>query len=82
MFFLPLYHNLNGIPCLVVGAGTTAERKLRWLLRAGAQVTVISPEVSDSIKRRHERGELVLEQRMFSPQDAHPEVTTHCFSDQ
>ncbi len=74
MFFLPLYHNLNGIPCLVVGAGTTAERKLRWLLRAGAQVTVISPEVSDSIKRRHERGELVLEQRMFSPQDAHPRL--------
>jgi uroporphyrin-III C-methyltransferase/precorrin-2 dehydrogenase/sirohydrochlorin ferrochelatase len=49
MFYLPLFHRLQGAQCLVVGAGQTAVRKLRWLVRAGAQITVIAPQIDPEI---------------------------------
>ena len=55
MFYLPLFHRLQGAPCLVVGGGQTALRKLRWLLRAGAQVRLIAPEVDAEIQRLRDR---------------------------
>lgn len=65
MFYLPLYHNLKGTKCLVVGAGTTAVRKLRWLVRAEAEITVVSPEISDDIQALADDGKLVIHQQIF-----------------
>ena len=65
MFYLPLFHRLQGQPCLVVGGGQTAVRKLRWLVRAGAQITVIAPEVDPQIQRMRDAGELVIERKEF-----------------
>ena len=62
MFYLPR-HRLQGQPCLVVGGGQTAVRKLRWLVRAGAQITVIAPEVDPQIQRMRDAGELVTSAR-------------------
>ncbi len=39
----PAFLNLNGVPCLVVGGGTSALRRVRELLRAGARVTLVAP---------------------------------------
>ena len=68
MFYLPLFHRLQGAPCLVVGGGQTALRKLRWLLRAGAQVRLIAPEVDAEIQRLRDAGELVIERTAFYPE--------------
>ena len=44
---LPLFLDLNSKSCLIVGAGSVAERKSRLLLRAGARVTVVAPVMSE-----------------------------------
>lgn len=44
MKYYPLYMNLEGRKCLVVGAGAVAARKARSLLECGAKVTVIGEE--------------------------------------
>ena len=74
MFYLPLFHRLQGQPCLVVGGGQTAVRKLRWLVRAGAQITVIAPEVDPQIQRMRDAGELVIERKEFYAEAINPRL--------
>ncbi len=44
MRYLPLYLDAHALPCLIVGGGEVAARKLAWLRRAGATVTLVAPE--------------------------------------
>jgi precorrin-2 dehydrogenase/sirohydrochlorin ferrochelatase len=46
---LPVMLNLRGRRCVVVGGGTVGARRARSLLAAGARVTLISPQVDDSV---------------------------------
>lgn len=46
---LPVFLRLQGRRVLLVGGGAVATQKLRSLLDAGAQVTVVAPEVSSAI---------------------------------
>jgi uroporphyrin-III C-methyltransferase/precorrin-2 dehydrogenase/sirohydrochlorin ferrochelatase len=46
MKFFPLFADLHGRCVLVVGGGAVAERKVRLLLAAGAQVKLVAPEVT------------------------------------
>jgi uroporphyrin-III C-methyltransferase/precorrin-2 dehydrogenase/sirohydrochlorin ferrochelatase len=48
----PVFLKLEGERVIVVGGGTVAAGKLDGLLAAGAHVTVIAPQVLDSIRRR------------------------------
>jgi uroporphyrin-III C-methyltransferase/precorrin-2 dehydrogenase/sirohydrochlorin ferrochelatase len=47
MKFFPLFADLHGRHVLVVGGGAVAERKVRLLLEAGAQVQLVAPEVTE-----------------------------------
>ena len=47
--FYPIYLDLHGRPCLVVGGGPIATGKVRGLVEAGALVTVVAPEVSADV---------------------------------
>src|SRR5712692_5678131 len=70
MNYYPIFLDLRGRPCLVVGGGESATRKVDGLLGANADVTVISPEITDAIaehartkklrhlKRRYQEGDL------------------------
>ena len=51
MSYYPVYLEMNGRRCVVVGGGTVAERKVEALLEAGAAVTVISPVLTELLKR-------------------------------
>lgn len=42
--WLPLFLDIAGEPCLVVGAGKVAARKAAALLKAGASLTVVAPQ--------------------------------------
>jgi precorrin-2 dehydrogenase len=44
MRYYPIFLNIAGKCCLVVGGGKVGFFKTRWLLEAGACVTVVSPE--------------------------------------
>ncbi|HEX5337958.1 MAG TPA: siroheme synthase CysG [Gallionella sp.] len=48
MDFLPIFLDVKGKLCLVVGGGDVAHRKAAVLLDAGAQVKVVAPELAES----------------------------------
>jgi uroporphyrin-III C-methyltransferase/precorrin-2 dehydrogenase/sirohydrochlorin ferrochelatase len=74
MFYLPLFHRLQGAQCLVVGAGQTAVRKLRWLVRAGAHITVVAPQIDPEIQRMRDAGNLIIERREFYAEAVHADL--------
>ena len=49
MDFLPIFLNVKGKRCLVVGGGEVALRKVRILLEAGASVLVVAPEIEPAL---------------------------------
>jgi uroporphyrin-III C-methyltransferase / precorrin-2 dehydrogenase / sirohydrochlorin ferrochelatase len=48
--FLPIFFDVQGRPCLIVGGGDVGARKAGLLLRAGAEVSVCDPVLSDAFK--------------------------------
>ncbi len=51
MDFLPIFLRLQDQPALVVGGGEVAARKVDLLRQAGAQVTIVSPELCASLEK-------------------------------
>ncbi len=49
MDFLPIFLDVKGKPCLVVGGGEVADRKVALLLKTGARVRLISPQLCDNL---------------------------------
>lgn len=65
----PVFVNLQCRPCLVVGGGAVAERKVMGLLAAEAQVTVVSPEATEVLRALAEQGRIRWLARPFAPDD-------------
>jgi siroheme synthase-like protein len=68
--YLPAAISLAGRPCLVVGGGRVALRKVRMLLDYGAGVTVIAPEICEEIDILAREGRIALEKRAYDSGDA------------
>jgi len=49
--FFPIFVNVKGKPCLVVGGGQVAARKAGALLEAGAIVRVVAPEIDADLAK-------------------------------
>ncbi len=69
MEFLPVFLRVKDRPCLVVGGGSIATRKTELLLKAGARVTVVSPELSSALTTMVDAGSIKVEQRGFEADD-------------
>ncbi|MGH7896847.1 MAG: precorrin-2 dehydrogenase/sirohydrochlorin ferrochelatase family protein, partial [Candidatus Binatia bacterium] len=69
MSYYPAFLHLEGRPCLVVGGGEVAASKIAGLLRAGAEVTVVAPEIDESVRRQVTVGRVVYHERRYREGD-------------
>ena len=56
MGYVPIFLDVTGRECVVVGGGEVAARKVQSLLEAGAHVTVVSPRLSPPLGAIAARG--------------------------
>jgi precorrin-2 dehydrogenase/sirohydrochlorin ferrochelatase len=68
MKYYPLFMDIAGRACLVVGAGAVAARKARSLLDCGARVTAVGERPAAAFRALERRG-VVLKRRRFRAAD-------------
>ena len=69
MRYYPAYLDIRNRKCLVVGGGGVATRKVTTLLACGAEVTVVSPRVSDTLQKMADDNRIRLIQRSYAGED-------------
>lgn len=69
MHYHPVYLDLRGRPCVVVGGGEIASHKVASLLDAGARVTVVSPTLVPALAALAETHEIVHHPRAYRSGD-------------
>ncbi len=69
MDFLPIFLRIRDRPCLVVGGGAVAARKVELLLQAGGRVTVVAPELGEALQSLHQADRIGYRPAAFSPAD-------------
>lgn len=67
MDYLPIFCRLDNKPVLLVGGGEVAERKARLLLDAGAQLTVVAPELDPELAELAANGSIEWLDAEFAP---------------
>ena len=67
MGLFPMFMRLEGRACLVVGAGSVAEGKIRSLLDAGASVRVVAPQANTIVATWAHANLITWEAREFAP---------------
>jgi len=68
-FHYPIFLDLTGKRCLVVGEGPEMASKIQGLIEAGAEVVYVNPRASDEIAALAKRGEMLWAAREFAPPD-------------
>ena len=69
MRYYPIYLDLRGRRCVVIGGGPVAEHKVKGLLEAEAQVVVIAPELTPGLQALAREGRIVHVARPYRPGD-------------
>ncbi len=69
MDYLPIFFKAKDRPCLIVGGGEIAARKAELLLRAGAKLTLVAPEIGEDVAALKASGRVHHEHRKFIPED-------------
>ena len=69
MGYFPIFLDMAGRACLVIGGGLVAEGKVRGLLAGGAAVTVLSPTLSPGLAALAREGRIAHLGRAYRPGD-------------
>jgi uroporphyrin-III C-methyltransferase/precorrin-2 dehydrogenase/sirohydrochlorin ferrochelatase len=69
MSLLPIFLNLEGRQCLLVGAGTVALEKIGSLLKTGLRLRVVAPEARTEVEELAAEGKIEWVQRKFEAAD-------------
>ncbi|MEW8030247.1 MAG: siroheme synthase CysG [Candidatus Thiodiazotropha sp.] len=69
MEFFPVFLDLKNRSCLVAGGGAIAERKTALLLRSGADVTLVSPDLCHNLTTWRDMGRYTHLARKFRDED-------------
>ncbi len=80
--YYPIYLQLQGQPCIVIGSNTLAEDKVETLLAAGARVTLIAPKVGARLQAHVESGKVIHLPRRYQPGDLKGAFLVICTNDQ
>jgi precorrin-2 dehydrogenase len=67
--YYPVFLNLKGKKTVVIGGGKVAGRKILALLKAGANITIISPIITKRIEREKQKGSLKHIPRQYRKSD-------------
>jgi precorrin-2 dehydrogenase / sirohydrochlorin ferrochelatase len=67
--YYPIFVNLEGKRCLVVGGGVIATHKVQGLLASGAAVVVVSPTLTEPLHELVQRGIIQYQPRPFQADD-------------
>lgn len=67
--YYPIFADLSGRRCLVIGGGEVAQRKAIALLGCGARVTVVSPTLTRRLSTYARQGRIRRLARRFRPTD-------------
>lgn len=67
--YFPVFINLNGKKCVVVGGGKVAERKILLLITSGADITVVSPDLTRPLANLRESGAFFYLERKYRKND-------------
>jgi len=67
--YYPAFLDLQSKKAVVVGGGRVAERKVRLLIRAGADVKIVSPAITAALSRLKEQGLLKHVRRNYREGD-------------
>ena len=67
--FYPVFLNLTGRRCIVIGGGQIAEGKVLKLIDSGAKIIVISPDATQAIRDCADRGDIEFDLRRYQPGD-------------
>jgi siroheme synthase-like protein len=67
--YYPIFLNIQGKRCVVIGGGKVALRKIKMLLDCGANVSVISPKPHPDIAKLSKERAIHLIQRDYESQD-------------
>jgi precorrin-2 dehydrogenase/sirohydrochlorin ferrochelatase len=69
-YYYPAFLNLKGKKVIVIGGGKVAERKVLTLLRVGADVTIVSPEITKGLQRKKLEGRIEHIPRQYNKGDS------------
>ncbi len=82
MEYLPIFIQIKNRPCLVVGGGSIAARKVALLRKAHANVMVVSPELCPELQQLSKEGEIQYVAREFKDPDLELPVLVIAATDQ
>lgn len=67
MDYFPLFADVRQRPCLIVGAGQVALRKMTLLHRAGADITLVAPKAAEAVHAAHAAQKVRWIEAEFTP---------------
>ncbi|PLR79292.1 siroheme synthase [Bacillus sp. V3-13] len=67
--YYPVNLNLSGKLTVVIGGGKVAERKVYGLLNTGARICVVSPEITEGLKKLADGQKILWRKKSFSAED-------------
>jgi uroporphyrin-III C-methyltransferase/precorrin-2 dehydrogenase/sirohydrochlorin ferrochelatase len=67
--YLPIFYQIKQRSCLVVGGGSVAARKVGLLRKAGAVVTVVSPELCEELQQLASSNDIHYRNRSYVEND-------------
>ncbi len=67
--YFPMFIDISGKKILVVGGGSIALRRVRTLLKFGADIKVIAPELKEELTELETQGKITAERRCYGVGD-------------